>query len=364
MSPPAAPRLSVELVAKSPRGGWAPLVDKLDTLLASGYPPGLALAVLRRRGAVFTAWGGFARVVGVPEPLRRSTLFDLASLTKVVATVPLALLLAERGEWRLDDPVWRWLPGYPRREVTLLQLLTHTSGLIPHRPFFESLRGKAAIRRAVFAEAAGAAPPGAVCYSDLNFMLLGWALEACRGERLDHLVRAALTEPLGMTRTRFVPPPGERPLCAATELNGDQRLEPGLIQGVVHDGNAAALGGIAGHAGLFAPLDDLVVYATALLNPASHPVLSPASLGRLGRRTAASDADVRSIGWRLSPSGWGSWPDGTYWHTGFTGTSLLVSPRRGAAVVLLMNGVHPRRRPDAQARVRAAVHVLVDQALR
>ena len=138
---------------------------------------------------------------------------------------------------------------------------------------------------------------------------------------------------------------------------------PGLVWGEVHDGNAFVLGGVAGHAGLFAPLADLARYVAHLLAP-DAPVLSPASVALMSSRQAGAGADVRGIGWRLEPAEWGDWPDPTIWHTGFTGTSLLVDLARRVAVVMLTNAVHPRRRLEDQAAVRIEVHQLVAEALR
>jgi CubicO group peptidase (beta-lactamase class C family) len=166
-----------------------------------------------------------------------------------------------------------------------------------------------------------------------------------------------------MRTTRFRPPAAERPLIAATELDGDQRLEPGLVWGEVHDGNAWALGGIAGHAGLFGPAADLLRYGAALLAPNAHPVLSGATIAEMTRWQTGAAPDVRALGWRLDASEWGAWPSGTYWHTGFTGTSLLVAPELGVCVVLLMGGVHPRRQPERQLETRALVHRKVLEAL-
>src|SRR5262249_12891868 len=146
---------------------------------------------------------------------------------------------------------------------------------------------------------------------------------------------------------------------AATELDGDQRLVPGLVWGAVHDGNAFAVGGVSGHAGLFAPLADMAGFVWSLLNPGTAAVLSPGTIGLMGHRYAASGDDVRGIGWRLEPHGWGPWPEETIWHTGFTGTSLLVAPARRMGVVLLTNSVHPRRRLDEQAAMRANVHKMI-----
>jgi CubicO group peptidase (beta-lactamase class C family) len=202
-----------------------------------------------------------------------------------------------------------------------------------------------------------------VLYSDLNYMLLGWVLEATYGQDLDAAFASEVAVPLGLSRTRFRPPEAERRLCAATEVDGDQRLAPGLVWGEVHDGNAYALGGVAGHAGLFAPLGDLARFVQVLLAPELAGVLSAGSVALMGSRQAGGGADVRGIGWRLEPREWGHWPAGTIWHTGFTGTSLLVAPSIGAAVVLLTNAVHPHRRLEDQAAVRSQVHRLVAEVL-
>ena len=339
------------------------VVSEIEAALARGFPPGLSLLVTDRDGPLLHTWGGASLVVGERIETTADTIYDLASLTKVVATVPLALLLAERGLWSLDDRVADVLPGYPLPGTTLRQLLTHTSGLIPHREFYRSVRGGGEMRQAVFTEAAsGEVVPGPVSYSDLNYMLLGWALEERSGTPLADLFARELAAPLGLERTGYLPTADRRGI-AATELDGDQRLEPGLVWGTVHDGNTWAMGGISGHAGLFAPAEDLGRFTRALLSPASHPVLSEASIAEMTRRQAGAPPDVRALGWRLDASEWGDWPASTYWHTGFTGTSLLVAPDDGVAVVLLQGGVHPVRRLDDAAAVRCAVHRRIAEAL-
>jgi CubicO group peptidase (beta-lactamase class C family) len=324
----------------------------------------VSLLVVDAEGVLLRAFGGWSLVVGERIPTSRDTVYDLASLTKVVSTVTLALALAEHGLWTLDDSAERWLPGYPRADTTLRQLLTHTSGLVPHREFYRLGHGVTIIRRGVYAEAAGdAVVPGSVSYSDLNYMLLGWALVRCAGIPLARLFEEIVARPLGMRRTRFRPLRSTLRQIAATELDGDQRLAPGLVWGEVHDGNAWALGGIAGHAGLFAPADDLGRFTSALLAPDRHPVLGPESVAEMTRWHAGALPDVRALGWRLDASEWGAWPASTYWHTGFTGTSLLIAPDAGIAVVLLMGGVHPVRRLDEQAELRRVVHRLIADAL-
>jgi CubicO group peptidase (beta-lactamase class C family) len=344
-------------------GALAELRDYLGSLITTKFPPSVSLAVVSPDGVSLVAYGGYACLVGDIVPTTPETRYDLASLTKVVCTVTLTLLALQRDALDLDDPVVRWLPSYPGQRTTLHHLLTHTAGLVDHRPFYATLRGREQIEPAVYEEAKAAVPGGRVVYSDLGYMLLGWALEACLGQPLDDAFAALVAAPLGLRAARFCPPSSERLMTAATELNGDQRGRPGLIWGEVHDGNAYALGGVSGHAGLFAPLDDLARFVQLLLSPVQGGVLVDDSVALMSAQQTPEGDDVRGIGWRLHPKEWGAWPHGTIWHTGFTGTSLLIAPAREVGVVLLTNSVHPRRRLEDQAAVRAEVHRLVAEAL-
>jgi CubicO group peptidase (beta-lactamase class C family) len=165
-----------------------------------------------------------------------------------------------------------------------------------------------------------------------------------------------------MTSTGYRPQaPLER--IAATEADGDRRPGTGVVWGQVHDGNAFALGGISGHAGLFGTAADLGRFASALLTPDRHPVLSAETLALMTARRAGAGAEQRVLGWRVRPEAWGDWPEGTIWHTGFTGTSLLIAPASGLAVVLLSNAVHPVRRLDQVGAFRARIHRAIRTAL-
>jgi CubicO group peptidase (beta-lactamase class C family) len=339
------------------------IAQRLESATAAGSLPGGTLIVADSGGVLLRIAGGWACVVGEMVPTMRETRYDLASLTKVMATVPLALALAQRGAWNLDDTLARWLPAFPRPDTTLRALLTHTSGLPAHREFYRLAGGEGVIRPAVIDEAATELVAGTVCYSDLGYMLLGWAIEECGGRPLPELFGELVARPLGMLATGFMPRRIERHLTAATELDGDQRLSPGLVWGEVHDGNAFALGGVAGHAGLFAPADDVARFARALLTPDRHPVLSAASLAEMTRYQAGNPPDVRALGWRLDAGEWGSWPARTCWHTGFTGTSILVCPEADLAVVLLLGGVHPVRRLEFVRQLRQDVHRELAQSL-
>jgi CubicO group peptidase (beta-lactamase class C family) len=206
------------------------------------------------------------------------------------------------------------------------------------------------------------AVPGPVSYSDLGFMLLGWAVEECAGEPLAELAGREVLRPLGMTSTGYRPRvPLQR--IAATEADGDQRPGSGVVWGSVHDGNAFALGRVSGHAGLFGTAADLGRFAGALLTPDRHPVLSAQTIALMTARQAGAGAEARVLGWRLNPEAWGSWPDGTLWHTGFTGTSLLIAPTLDVAVMLLSNAVHPVRRLDQIGMFRAQIHRAIRDAL-
>jgi CubicO group peptidase (beta-lactamase class C family) len=350
-------RLEIAARVASVRAGSRELlVDELLGAVQVGFPPSFDLVVVDRHGVLVRAYGGLACSTGPVVTATRETRYDLASLTKVVATTTLALWLAEQGRWTLDDRVASWLPGFPRMDLSLFHLITHTSGLVAHRPFFLLGRDPRAIRRAVYAASGDGGEPGAVLYSDLNFMLLGWAVARCAQSPLDRLFHEIVAIPLAMNSTRFRPTERERGLTAATELDGDQRSGPGLVWGEVHDGNAHALGGVAGHAGLFAPASDLARFVGALLEPGRHPVLSASAIADMVRPQAGAQPDVRGLGWRLQPEGWGAWPHDTFWHTGFTGTSLLVAPSAGVGVVLLTNAVHPFRQLDRQAEMRVRIH--------
>lgn len=361
-----SPRLHVELSRATdglPRDVRDELVEALFAMTEDGFPVGFNLSIATKSATLFRAWGGFANSLAPVVETQSNTIYDLASLSKVVSTTTIALWLAQTRQWRISDPVSTWLPDFPRSDLTLYQLLTHTSGLIPHRPFFHLGRDPRTIRRAVYAEATTGGPTGDVIYSDLNFMVLGWAIERCTGQPLARLFHEVVAEPLGMSETRYRPSHRQQGRIAATERNGDQRLTKELVWGEVHDGNAWALGGVAGHAGLFSTSDDLTRFVQSLLGTRGHHVLSAASISSISRTPVGTQPDVRGLGWRLDPAAWGPWPADTLWHTGFTGTSLLVAPSANLSVVLLTNAIHPRRQLDRHDEMRESLHSIVAKSL-
>lgn len=294
---------------------------------------------------------------GPPRPMRRDTLFDLASLTKVVATLPAVLRLAGLGALMLDEPVTRFLPGFRgegRDAVTVRQLLAHTAGLPASIPFWERSQDPEEASRALLCVPLDHPPGTRVVYSDVGFMLLGAVVSAISGSPLDAAVAELVTGPLGLARTGFRPGPARAARAAATELQPDGTA----LTGIVHDENARFFGGVAGHAGLFAPIDDLIRYLAGawlggeFLSPASRREACRLQTGVLGGR--------RGLGWVLRGDPADSlgtrWPPGSVSHTGFTGTSLACDPASGAWAVLLTNEVHFGRGRGVIRPLRESVH--------
>ncbi|KUO04143.1 esterase [Streptomyces caeruleatus] len=292
-------------------------------------------------------------------PMTTDTPFDLASLTKLFTSVA-AVQQIERGTLGIDARIGAYLPDFPaaaRHDLTVRQLLTHTSGLRPELPLYD--RADDAERLEALRAEPPVGVPGTYCYSDLNLLLLQHVLERLTSRTLDVLVHDGITRPLGMTATRF----GPCPEAAATE---DQRrpwakADRGMLRGVVHDENAWALGGVAGHAGLFSTGRDLAVFCRTLLSGGSYGparILGPDFVELL-----------------LTPPGLGFGVDqpwfmgelagrGAAGHTGFTGTSLVLDPVTDTFLVLLANTVHPRRRTPPDSRPRAAAGTRVARAVR
>ncbi|MES4908214.1 serine hydrolase domain-containing protein [Streptomyces sp. NPDC000395] len=289
----------------------------------------------------------------------QDTVFDLASLTKLFTTI-VAMRCAERGGIDLDGRVAAYAPEFTaaaEHGITVRQLLTHTSGLLPELPLYDYDGHEQRLAR-LRAEPPATAPGTARRYSDLNFLLLQRVLERVTGRSLAHLVRDGITRPLGMTATRYRPPRAWLPRIAATE---DQRrpwakLDRGMLRGVVHDENAHALGGVAGHAGLFSTAADLTLLCRALLG-GGPPVLRPESVDlMLAAPGLGFEIDQPWFMGELAGRGAAG-------HTGFTGTSLVLDRATSSYLVLLANTVHPRRRP-ADSAPRAAAGTALARALR
>jgi CubicO group peptidase (beta-lactamase class C family) len=329
--------------------------------------PGAACGVVHRGKLVAChALGRFTYDPGSPQILP-GTIFDLASLTKAVATATMAMVLYQRGLLDLDAPLAGVVPEFlrhdPRRaEVTLRMLLDHSSGLPAYLRLFEA----AATREELLAEALGApleAEPGTrAAYSDIGFMLLGEALARLADDTLDRFCRREIFGPLAMADTLFRPPPDLRPGIPPTE--DDRSFRRRILQGEVHDENASVLGGVAGHAGLFAPAGDLARFAHCLLS-GGPPVLRDTTLSLFTRRSGPSGSSW-ALGWDTPspPSQSGRhFSPGAFGHLGYTGTSLWIDPERQFAVALLTNRTWPDRGSQEIKEIRPRFHDAVVEAL-
>ena len=344
------------------------------------YPGAVVLAARDGVIAVSAAAGQNLRYAGrdgadLPRgewiSTRTDTIYDLASLSKLVTSI-VAVQLIEQGLLQLGATVASRLPrfaGGGRDGITVGQLLTHTSGLPPDpNPPLWTYPARRQRLDAVCA-AAPREPPGTACiYSDLNMMIMQLVAEEITGRPLDALVREGITGPLRMTGTMYNPPAELRHRIAATEY---QRLpSPGLAWGKVHDENAQALGGVAGHSGVFSTAYDLAILCQALLNGGQHGrgrILSPASVATMMTdHTQALPGSGQGLGFELRrPHYMGDLAaSGSAGHTGFTGTSLVIDPAAGSFVILLTNRVHPSRDRGSINPVRQAVASSLARAAR
>lgn len=343
-------------------------VDSILTVaLAEGVGSGAAVAVGRHGRLVHIAGHGLTKLGADAARVTDSTLFDLASLTKVVATTTAAMILEEEGRLQLDRPVAFYLPELTdsaKAPITVRMLLTHQGGLEAYAQLYLSMRGRDAYLRAINERPLRHEPGTQTVYSDWDMVLLQLVVERITGQTLDAFVTERVFRPLGMRDTEFSP---VRAPLARVAAASEDRMRGGLIHGEVHDGNAWAIGGVAGHAGLFSSARDLAVFAQMLLNGGWYGdtrILRPETIARW---TAPQGPGAsRALGWD-TPSGRSSagrfFGPRSFGHTGFTGTSLWVDPERGLFVVLLTNRVHlgnenPRHVPlrrDLADAVQAAI---------
>jgi len=341
--------------------------ELLDAAVSGGGIPG-AVAIAGQGPDTLGQWTLGQADARPSRPMRTDTVFDLASLTKVVATATVTLALAGRGELGLGDPVADYLPGFAACRdagVTVAHLLTHTSGLPGSRQFYRWCGSRPDLLGDLFQTPLEVPPGSRVRYSDPGFITLGEVVAAVAGEPLDAAVRRLVTGPLGLASVVFRPN-GPAHRFAATEPRGDGSA----WVGVVHDENARLMGGVAGHAGLFATAPDLARFAAWWVSEDDTAV--PAGLrraatacqtGGVGQTRGAGQASGRrGYGWTCAGDAFdflrGHWPPTAVSHTGFTGTSLALDPATGRWLVLLTNAVHFGRDATAVQALRRAVHAV------
>ena len=340
----------------------------LHQALADRVFPAASVAVTEKGNLVCRkAFGRFTYDANAPEATTES-IFDLASVTKVVATTSMAMILYERGLLDLDTPLVAIVPEFGgedarRREITLRILLAHSSGLPAYEKLFLRARTKAELFAAVCGAPLSANPGVKAEYSDLGFILLAAALERIAEEPMDQFCQREIFGPLGMTHTAFNPPKSWRASIPPTV--DDRGFRRRIIQGEVQDENASVLGGVAGHAGLFASASDLAVFANVMLH-GGRPILRSETLALFTQRQSAPPGTSHTLGWDtpspLSQSGKYFSPR-SFGHLGYTGTSLWVDPERRLSIVLLTNRTWPDCANPAIKRVRPRFHDAVVEAL-
>lgn len=361
---------------------WQPVMAFLDSVVAGGAAPGAVLAVTHQ-GTRFVYGTGS---LGQEETTRPglTTIYDLASLTKVVGLATAALLAVDEGRLDLDAPVQRYVPtfvGTAKERVTIRMLLAHAGGLPAWRPLFREVSTREAAFALVDSIPLDSVPGTAEVYSDLGAIVLTQALEAVYHERLDSLLERRVFQPLGMTTMRYLPPSSWQGRIAPTELDPWRGR---VLQGEVHDENAALMDGVSGHAGLFGSAEDLLTFAewimgqadrrsgsqavtrsgglSAPFEPPIRPTVRAPVLQEFTHRQNLIPGSSRALGWDTPGSGSsaGSLLSLTsFGHTGFTGTSLWIDPEHDLAIVLLSNRVNPTRENPRWTPVRAAIADLV-----
>ena len=366
--------LAASLLAMTQDTAWAPLERYLNESVARKAFPGAVVAVGRRDTVLFEQ--GFG-ALGDDDPTRPGsvTIYDLASLTKVIGLTTLAMMLVDEHTLDLDAPVTQYVPAFAAGgdSVTIRHLLTHSSGLAAWQPLFREVHSRAEMLARVNATPLEAPPGTRTAYSDLGAILLTEVVEQLMGHRLDTLLETRVFRPLGMRDTRFLPPATLRARIAPTE-NDPWRGR--VLRGEVHDENAAAMGGVSGHAGLFSTADDLVKFAQMLLRGGRTEARRHGGTGGqlLDSATIAMFTRVQNPSFSSRALGWDTPSEGSsagtrlsaraYGHTGFTGTSIWIDPGQDLFVILLTNRVHPTRQNEQILEVRPRVADLAVEAAR
>jgi uncharacterized protein YbbC (DUF1343 family)/CubicO group peptidase (beta-lactamase class C family) len=356
----------------------------INKAIAENKLPGAVLLVGHRGRIVYRKAYGERALVPHRERMTTGTIFDLASLTKVVATAPSIMLLFQEGKIRLSDPVAKYLPEFGangKDQITVRMLMTHFSGLRPDPIIPPGVKGYNAILHIIYADRPIVPPGMRFIYSDCNFIVLGELVHKISGEPLNVFAERHIFRPLGMYHTRYLPPKSWIHRIAPTEeIDLPPGAKPGsgkgvMLRGVVEDPTARAMGGVAGHAGLFSDAHDLAIYAQMLLENGRIPrgryrgrnLLQPSVVHKMiSVQSPPWSPVLQGLGWdidsRFSSNRGELFPLGSYGHTGYTGTSIWIDPASQTFVILLANTVHPYYRPPILS-LRSRVATLVAAAL-
>ncbi len=337
----------------------------LQDAITSHAFPGASVAVTHKNRLI--ALKSFGRFTYEPDSpkVTDTTIFDLASVTKVVATTSMAMILYERGLLDLESPVTAIVPEFAgtspdqdsrRRDVTLRMLLAHSSGLAAYEKLFQRSKTREELLAAAFTSPLIADPGSKAEYSDIGFIILGIALERIADESISQFCQREIFGPIGMSHTTFNPPSSWKPSIPPTA--NDQAFRHRIIQGEVNDENASVLGGVAGHAGVFSTAEDMAHFANVMVQGGS-PLVRPETLKVFTRRESAPEGTSRALGWDTpshpSQSGKHFSPN-SFGHLGYTGTSLWIDPQRKLSVTLLTNRTWPDSNNQAIKEVRPKFH--------
>jgi CubicO group peptidase (beta-lactamase class C family) len=340
----------------------------LESAIAARAFPGVSLSVTL--GKHLIALRAFGRYMYEPSSpaVTTATIFDLASVSKVVATATIAAILYERGVLDLEMPLVSVVPEFAnddarRSDVTFHKLLAHSSGLPAYERLYQRAQSQEQLLRSAFAVPLASVPGETAVYSDIGFILLGLALERLADDSLDHFAQREIFGPLGLARTAFTPPHSWRAHIAPTA--DDRKFRHRLIQGEVQDENASVMGGVAGHAGVFATAQDVAAFAATML-PDSASIMRPETLALFATREHKPEGTSRALGWDTpSPSSQSGkhFSALSYGHLGYTGTSLWIDPTRQLTITLLTNRTWPDCTNQAIKEVRPRVHNALVEAL-
>ena len=348
-----------------PGAGFAAVDQIMNSAVAHGTIPGGVVLVGHDGQVVYRKAFGMRSLEPRKESMTVDTIFDVASMTKCIATATSAMTLVQEGKLRLNDPVAAYLPEFAKNgkeNITIRQLLTHFSGLQEDLDLKTAWKGRDAAYRLAM-DTQPIFPPGTrFLYSDINFETLGFVVEKVSGLSLDEYAENNIFKPLAMNTTRFLPPPQWRPRIAPTEYDENHQM----LRGTVHDPTARRMGGVAGHAGLFSTADDLAKFAQDMLT--GFQVLSALTVEKMSTPQQPPTAAVlRGLGWDIdSPfsSNRGEFfPVGSFGHTGFTGTSIWIDPVTHSYVIVLTNAVHPRGDNSKVVSLRSRIASAVAQGL-
>ena len=339
--------------AAEPKSASATRLGAVDAIvqdaIRDGQIPGAVVLIGHDGQVIYRKAFGERALEPRREPMSVDTIFDVASLTKVIATSVAVTQLVQEGEVRENEPVAKYIPEFAengKEEITVRELLTHHSGLPKDLDLSPAWEGRDTALRMVYSDKPIFAPGSQFMYSDVNFIVLGALVERVSGTALDQYCRKNIFVPLNMTHTRFLPPAVWLPKIAPTQFDEHGKM----LRGVVHDPTARRMGGVAGHAGVFSTADDLAKFAQALLS--GSPILSSLMIEKMTTPQQPPTSTVlRGFGWDIdspfSSNRGDLLPVGSFGHTGFTGTSLWIDPTTQTYIIVLSNAVHPRGKGSA-----------------